>query len=98
MTIFSLDVLVPIWNQSVVPFTSNKANIKYMIIHLEALSCVIDKKKPGPSNVVCRADYKFCGICITRRRQWHPTPVLLPGKSHGQGSLVGCKFDHICHD
>ena len=25
-----------------------------------------------------------------RRRQWHPTPVLLPGKSHGQGSMVGC--------
>ena len=25
-----------------------------------------------------------------RRRQWHPTPVLLPGKSHGRGSLVGC--------
>ena len=27
--------------------------------------------------------------CI-RRRQWRPTPVLLPGKSHGQRSLVGC--------
>ena len=32
------------------------------------------------------------------RRQWHPTPVLLPGKSHGQrsqsmGSLrVGCNW------
>ena len=25
-----------------------------------------------------------------RRRQWHPTPVLLPGKSHGRRSLVGC--------
>ena len=24
------------------------------------------------------------------RRQWHPTPVLLPGKYHGQRSLVGC--------
>jgi len=24
------------------------------------------------------------------RRQWHPTPALLPGKSHGQRSLVGC--------
>ena len=24
------------------------------------------------------------------RRQWHPTPVLLPGKSHGRRSLVGC--------
>ena len=23
------------------------------------------------------------------RRQWHPTPVPLPGKSHGQKSLVG---------
>ena len=27
---------------------------------------------------------------INRRRQWHPTPVLLPGKSHGHRSLVGC--------
>ena len=25
-----------------------------------------------------------------RRRQWHSTPGLLPGKSHGQRSLVGC--------
>ena len=29
------------------------------------------------------------------RRQWHPTPVLLPGKSHGWRSLVGCSpWDH----
>ena len=25
-----------------------------------------------------------------QRRQWHPTPVLLPGKSHGWRSLEGC--------
>ena len=25
-----------------------------------------------------------------QRRQWHPAPVLLPGKSHGRRSLVGC--------
>ena len=25
-----------------------------------------------------------------QRRQWQPTPVLLPGKFHGQRSLVGC--------
>ena len=24
------------------------------------------------------------------RRQWHPTPVLLPGESQGRGILVGC--------
>ena len=27
---------------------------------------------------------------LTRRRQWHPTPVLLRRKSHGWRSLVGC--------
>ena len=26
-----------------------------------------------------------------RRRQWHRTPVLLPGKSHGRRNLVGCR-------
>ena len=26
---------------------------------------------------------------VPRRRQGHPTPVLLPGKSHGWGRLVG---------
>ena len=25
-----------------------------------------------------------------RRRQWHPTGILLPGKSRGRRSLVGC--------
>ena len=24
--------------------------------------------------------------------QWHPTPVLLPGESHGRRSLVGCSL------
>ena len=27
---------------------------------------------------------------VIQRRRWHPTPVLLPGKSHGRRSLVGC--------
>ena len=29
-------------------------------------------------------------ILTVARWQWHPTPVLLPGKSHGRRSLVGC--------
>ncbi|XP_070651193.1 nucleotide sugar transporter SLC35D2 isoform X4 [Bos indicus] len=37
---------------------------------------------PGPwTSTVCRSGTK-------RRRQWHPTPVLLPGKSHGRRSLA----------
>ena len=27
---------------------------------------------------------------IPWRRAWQPTPVLLPGETHGQRSLVGC--------
>ena len=30
------------------------------------------------------------GNTCLRRRRWHPTPVLLPGKPHGWRSLVGC--------
>ena len=29
-------------------------------------------------------------LSIKHRWRWHPTPVLLPGKSHGRRSLVGC--------
>ena len=31
----------------------------------------------------------ICSSLARWRRRWHPTPVLLPGKSHGQRSLVG---------
>ena len=27
---------------------------------------------------------------IPWRREWQPTPIFLPGKSHGQRSLAGC--------
>ena len=29
-------------------------------------------------------------VHVCWRRQWHPTPVLLPAKSHGWRGLVGC--------
>ena len=37
------------------------------------------------------SDCRFpLAIFLTQRRQWQPTPVLLPRKSHGRRSLVGC--------
>ena len=39
---------------------------------------------------ILESEVKWALGSITRRRQWHPTPVLLPGKSHGRRSLVGC--------
>ena len=34
--------------------------------------------------------FKILFCSLFRTRQWQPTPVLLPGKSHGWRSLVGC--------
>ena len=42
---------------------------------------------------VCRLSHLkslISPIETRQRRQWHPTPVLLSGKSHGWRSLVGC--------
>ena len=46
----------------------------------------------GSSMSLQMALFPFYGwvIFYCWRRQWHPTPVLLPGKSHGWRSLVGC--------
>ena len=33
---------------------------------------------------------KKCSLEKIWRRQWQPTPVLLPGKSHGRKSPAGC--------
>ena len=38
----------------------------------------------------CSHKIKRCLLLGRCRRQWHPTPVLLPGESQGQRSLVGC--------
>ena len=44
------------------------------------------KKWPGHKRLVNFVEE----FVYLRRRQWYPTPVLLPGKSHGRRSLVGC--------
>ena len=62
-------------------------NFQYPIVHF--VFCLISCSLKPWTLMVTPSKLK-------RRRQWHPTPVLLPGKSHGQNSLVvyspwGCK-------
>ena len=40
--------------------------------------------------LIIQVIFYFSLVWNSQRRQWHPTPVLLPGKSHGWRSLVGC--------
>ena len=42
------------------------------------------------SNTTVQKHQFFGTQLLYRRRQWHPTPVRFPGKSHGWRSLVGC--------
>ena len=45
---------------------------------------------PRGSNNLEKCQLSYQHRFVFWRRQWHPTPELLPGKSHGQRSLVGC--------
>ena len=78
----------------------------HSVIYLFKKGCVISAPSPATCHVLCltgtlihrqhlltnRAEghYLLSTSLRYRRRQWHPTPVLLPGKSHGLRSLVGC--------
>ena len=51
----------------------------------------VKKKNTRSTEKFVRNMHTYVLKCdIYRRRQWQPTPVLLPGKSHGRRSLVGC--------
>ena len=71
-----------IYNREFMKYWKLKIYIKY--------KCIIKYK----FNVYNRTYvYMYIFICLPMhiwRRQWHPTPVLLPRKSHGWRSLVGC--------
>ena len=70
------------------------------------LTLVIPSLREPPGYSVFSLFSIFCFTLVTpRRRQWHPTPVLLPGKSHGRRSLgelpsmgshrVGCDWSDL---
>ena len=89
------------WNLTVLPswshrtlvraFTCYKDNSVYVAHPLQIFWLLtMQKLVPKiPCCIVVPSLIKFSRLG-SRRRQWHPTPVLLPGESHGRRSLVGC--------
>ena len=57
-------------------------------------SCLENSMKRGTWRAIVHGSQRVGCDWVTYtshwRRWWHPTPVLLPGKSHGQRSLIGC--------
>ena len=65
------------------------------IIAVQKACMVFQMPDKDEESRICKALFLYTShlrVCsfFGWRRQWHPTPVLLPGKSHGQRSLVGC--------
>ena len=61
-----------------------------LISWLQSLSTVILEPKKIKSVTVSGGSPSICHEAMgPGRRRWHPTPVLLPGESHGWRSLAG---------
>ena len=53
--------------------------------------CILEFKfEHSNKNYNIKTSFYVSVIGASQKRQWHPTPVLLPGKSHAQRILVGC--------
>ena len=83
------------------PFSFFKLEVSgYVLLTLRHVGSLVSQSeiKSDPLHWKCRVNHwtarEVPGYSAyrttSRRRQWHPTPVLLPGKSHGRRSLVGC--------
>ena len=51
--------------------------------------CDVPSKVTQPDGYYSRSTKNRKELQKFQRRQWQPTPVLLPGESQGQRSLVG---------
>ena len=66
------------------PEPLNQESGRKQILTREVLPWMVRHRHPRAWNLLDPAKV------VHWRRQWHPTPVLLPGKSHGWRSLIGC--------
>ena len=71
----------------------------YIVFLFHRIDCNMSSKRnlhnlhkhvPAQNSVASTTNFRTGGANWINICRWHPTPVLLPGKSHGQRSLVGC--------
>ena len=86
-------LVLSMWNQY---FFIKRLTLRFQSIGQCFIDCLwIRQWTRSPSPLQFVAGHYFYKIqywhtrTMEQRRQWHPTPVLLPGKSYGRRSLVG---------
>ena len=85
------------WNVLKTSMRSISCNVSFktcvclLIFCFSDLSIGVSGILKSPTIVVLLSISPFMSVSVCLwRRQWHPTPVLLPGNSHEPRSLVGC--------
>ena len=75
---------------------SFKTCVSLLIFFFDDLSIGVSGMLKSPTIIVLLSISPFMSVSVCLwKSQWQPTPVLLPGKSHGWRSLVGCgPWDH----
>ena len=106
MTIYSLDVLLLLFGTSLffhvwfnccflicIQFSQEAGRWSGISISLRIFQFVVMHTVKDFSIVnEAEVDVFMELSCFFSKRQWHPTPVLLPGESQGRWSLVGCRL------
>ena len=100
--IVALSTIAKTWKQPRYPSTDEWINKLWYIYTIEYYSAIkrnafesvlmrwMNLEPIIQSEVSQKEKNKYHILTHIWRRQWHPTPVLLPGKSHGRRGLVGC--------
>ena len=86
-----------IWNVLMISMRLISSNVLFktcvslLTFCFDDLSIGVSGVLKSPTIIVLLSISPFMSVSVCLRRgQWHPTPVLLPGKSHGRRNLVGC--------
>ena len=77
----------PLNTSPILPSLCSKACLSFSISCLQSPFHLFSNS--GSSRIQTKCSFWYISYPF-RRRQWQPTPVLLPGKSRGWRSLVGC--------
>ena len=66
--------------------------VVFLKVHDEGTSMVGSKLSSGCRLTIVDGTWETCRIFLFYKHHylWQPTPVFLPGESHGLRSLVGC--------
>ena len=82
-----------VWGLQV--FKPHRNAVRNKVTFVSPLQSTTFKTSTTQQKYICAQLNRSLGnstyLYIYWRRQWQPTPVLLPGKSHGRRSLVGCR-------